>query len=76
MGKSNSRMPLSTSVSRFEILKFMVACEQFLSFVRLNGGAAGLTVDERRRIMVYQKMISALISQQEQGNGHDYRQAA
>ena len=64
------------AVTRFEILKFMVVCEQFLSFVRSNGGGAGLTIDERRRIATYQKMISALIYQQEQGTREEYRQAA
>jgi len=63
-------------VTRFEILKFMVVCEQFLSFVRSNGGVAGLTIDERRRIMTYQKMISALVCQQEQGTREEYRQVA
>jgi len=54
----------------------MVVCEQFLSFVRSNGGVAGLTIDERRRIMTYQKMISALVCQQEQGTREEYRQVA
>ena len=54
----------------------MVVCNQFLSFVRSNGGGAGLTIDERRRITTCQKMISALSCQQEQGTREEYRHAA
>jgi hypothetical protein len=57
-------LEIDPSVSRFEILKFMLACEQFLAFVRLNGGVAALTMDERQRIMTYQKLLSALMLQQ------------
>jgi predicted HTH transcriptional regulator len=67
---------MTTSASRFEILRFMVACEQFLSFIRSVGGEEGLTIDERRRIMMYQKMILALIHQQEQVTREECRQAA
>jgi hypothetical protein len=62
---------LSGSVSRLEILRFMVACEQFLTFVRLNGGEKGLTMDERHRIMTYQRMISALLNQPQQAKHDD-----
>ena len=53
---------MESSGSRFDIFRFMVACEQFLAFVHLNGGPSALTLDERRRIMTYQKMIAALVS--------------
>ena len=41
----------------------MVACEEFLTFVQMTGGPSGMTVAERRRIMAYQKLIQALMSQ-------------
>jgi hypothetical protein len=53
---------MESSGLRLDILRFMVACEQFLAFVHLNGGPSGLTLDERRRIMTYQKIIAALVS--------------
>ena len=67
---------MTTSVSRFEILRFMVAYEQFLSFLRSVSGGEGLTIDERRRIMMYPKMILALIHQQELVKREEHRQAA
>ena len=67
---------MTASVSRFEILRFMVACEQFLSFIRSVGGGEGLAIDERRRVIIYQKMILALIHQQEVVKREEHRQAA
>jgi|RhiMetdeSRZDD1v2_1073273.scaffolds.fasta_scaffold2603387_1 hypothetical protein len=67
---------MTTFVSRFEILRFMVACEQFLSFIRSVGGGEGLTIDERRRILMYLKMLLALIHQQELVKREEHRQAA
>lgn len=58
-------MELHPSDSRLEVLRFMIACERFLIFVRANGGPSGLTLDESRRIMTYQKMISTLISREQ-----------
>ena len=55
-------MELHPSDSRLEVLRFMIACERFLIFVRANGGPSELTLDESRRIMTYQKMITTLIS--------------
>ena len=55
-------MELCPSDSRLEILRFMIACERFLIFVRSNGGPSALTLDESRRITAYQKMITTLIS--------------
>ena len=34
---------MESSGSRFDILRFMVACEQFLAFVHWNGGPSALT---------------------------------
>jgi hypothetical protein len=67
---------MTTSVSRFEILRFMVACEQFLSFIRSVGGGGGLAIDERRRIMVYHKMILGLIHKQELVKREEHKPAA
>jgi hypothetical protein len=38
----------SAGMPRFEILKFMLACEELLSFVDSKGGPVGLTTEERR----------------------------
>jgi hypothetical protein len=58
-------MEPDSSESRLEILRFMVACERFLALVHLNGGPSRLTLDDRRRIMTYQKLIAALFSEHE-----------
>ena len=64
-------MELCPSDSRLEVLRFMIACERFLIFVRSNEGPSGLTFDESRRIMTYQKMITMLIShKQNQAEGY------
>ena len=68
-------MELCPSDSRLEVLRFMIACERFLIFVRSNGGPSGLTLDESRRIMTYQKMITTLMSH-EQHQAEGYSDAA
>ena len=64
-----------SSQSRLPILQFMIACEEFLTFVRMNGGPSGMTVAERRRVMAYQKLIQALMSQQADTQ-EDHKRAA
>ena len=51
---------------RFEILKFMLACEELLSFVDSKGGAVGLTTEERRTINLYERILSARVPDQQE----------
>jgi hypothetical protein len=62
--------------SRLEILRFILACEQFLAFAQLDGGPSRLTPDDRRRILAYQKIIKALMSGQGNINEEEYKLAA
>ena len=50
----------------FEILKFMLACEELLSFVDSKGGPVGLTTEERRTIHIYERLLSAIIPDQQE----------
>jgi hypothetical protein len=58
----------SAGMPRFEILKFMLACEELLSFVDSKGGPVGLTTEERRTINIYERLLSAIDQQEQYSN--------
>jgi hypothetical protein len=64
-------------MTRFEVLDFIFSCESLLSFVQSQGGATGLTADERKTITIYKKMLSAVIpDQDEEHEEGKYKEAA
>ena len=69
-------MEFRSSDLRLEIFRFMVACEEFLAFVQMNGGPSRLTHEERRRILTYQKIITALMSEEAHASKEEFKPAA
>lgn len=51
---------------RFEILKFMLSCEELLSFVDSKGGPVGLTTEDEERRTIYERILSARVPDQQE----------
>jgi len=65
-------MDFNSCESRMEVLRFMLACEQFLAFVQLNGGVSILNLEDRRRILAYQRLINVIMLGEKHSDDEQY----